>query len=79
VTVELHGDEVVFEETTEPAKDDGSELTRQLRATIPEAFKSHHNTYKEHELVLTTNDQDRVKRAWDYIYTHGCTGKRSPF
>jgi hypothetical protein len=25
VTVELHGDEAVFEETTEPLKDDGSE------------------------------------------------------
>jgi len=54
----------VSEKTTEPAKDDGSETMRQLRAAIPEMFKSHHYTYKEHELRLTTTDQDRVKRAW---------------
>ena len=79
VTVELHGDDVMFEETTEPLKDDGSETIRQLRAAVPDAFTSHHNTYKEHELHLTTNDQDRVKTAWQYIYNHGCTGKQSHF
>jgi hypothetical protein len=78
VTVELYGDDVVFEETTEPLKDDGSETIRQLRAAMPDAFTSHHNTYKEHELHLTTNNQDRVKTAWQYIYSHGCTGKQSP-
>jgi hypothetical protein len=77
VTVELHGDDVVFEETTELLKDDGSETIRQLRAAMPDVFTSHHNTYKEHELHLTTNNQDRVKMAWQYIYSHGCTGKQS--
>jgi len=76
-TVELHGDDVVFEDTTEPLKDDGSETIRQLRAVMPDAFTSHHNTYKEHELHLTTNNQDRVKAAWQYIYSHGCIGKPS--
>jgi len=79
VTVGLHGDDVVFEETTEPAKDDGSETMRQMRAAIPGMFKSHHYTYKERELHLTTDDQDRVERAWQYIYSHGCIGKQSPF
>jgi hypothetical protein len=79
VTVRLHGDDAVFEEDTEPPKDDGSELMRQLRAANPDWSKSHHYSYKEHELHLTTNDQDRVKRAWDYIYAHGCIGKKSPF
>ena len=77
VTVELHGDDVVFEETTEPLKDDGSETIRQLRAAMPDTFTSHHNTYKEHELHLTTNNQERVKTAWQYICSHGCTGKKS--
>ena len=77
VTVELHGDDVVFEETTEPLKDDGSQTIRKLRAAMPDAFTSRHNTYKEHELHLTTNNQDRVKTAWQYIYSHGCTGKQS--
>jgi hypothetical protein len=75
VTVALPGDDVVFEETIEPAKDDGSELMRHMRELSPELFKSQHYTLTEHELHLTTNDQDRVKRAWQYIYSHGCTGK----
>jgi hypothetical protein len=79
VTVSLHGDDVVFEETTEPMKDDGSEFVRLMRQSNPDLFRSHHNTYKEHELTLTTADQDRVTRAWTYIYSHGCTGKQSPF
>ena len=79
VTVELHGDEVVFEQTSEPPKDDGSEVMRKMRAADPDMFKPHHYSYKEYELHLTTNDQDRVKRAWDYIYSHGCSGKQSPF
>jgi hypothetical protein len=79
IAVGLHGDDVVFEETTEPPKDDDSQTMQQLRAAIPEMFKSHHNTYKEHELHLTTSDLDRVKRAWAYIYSHGCVGKKSPF
>jgi len=44
---------------------------------MPDAFTSHHNTYKEHELHLTTNNQDRVKTAWQYIYSQGCTSQRA--
>src|SRR5437016_25245 len=36
VTVALHGDDVVFELTTEPMKDDGSEYLRDVRAANPE-------------------------------------------
>jgi hypothetical protein len=81
VTVELHGDDVVFEETTEPMKYDASnDFVREYWARHPEAFeKSYHESHKEHELMLTTVDQDRVTRAWQYIYSHGCTGKQSPF
>ena len=51
VTVELHGDDVVFEETTEPLKDDASETIRRLRAAMPDVFTSHHNTYKEQNCI----------------------------
>jgi len=71
----LHGDDVVFEDTIEPPKDDGSELVRQMRKSSPELFKSHHYTYVEYEFHLMTNDEDRVKKAWQYIYGNGCTGK----
>ncbi len=79
ITVKLHGDEIVFEETTEPMTDDGSELARLMRQSRPDLFRPHHNVYKEHELTLKTGDLNRVKRAWTYIYSHGCTGKQSPF
>jgi uncharacterized protein len=71
--VELHGDEIVLEENTDPPSD------RSFCMSLPEMCNPHHYTYKEHALELRTTDQDRVKRAWDYIYSHGCTGKRSPF
>jgi hypothetical protein len=77
VTVELHGGEIVFEITVEPPKDDGSELIRQMRAESPDMFKPHHYTYTRYELYLSTINQDEVKRAWQYIYSHGCTGKRA--
>ena len=75
VTVVLHGDDVIFEETIGPPKDDGSDLMRQMREGSPELFKSQHYTYTDHELHLMTNDQDRVKRTWQYVYGNGCTGK----
>ena len=75
VTVALPGDDVVFEETIEPPKDDGSELMRYMRELSPELFKSQHYTLTEFELHLATNDQARVKRTWQYIYSNGCTGK----
>ncbi len=30
-------------------------------------------------LLLPTREKDRVLRAIDYIYSHGCKGTRSPF
>jgi hypothetical protein len=78
VTVELEGGEIVFETTIEPPNDDGSELSRQMRAESPDMFKSHHYSYTRHKLFLATNDQDEVKRAWQYVYSHGCSGKAIP-
>jgi hypothetical protein len=78
VTVELHGDDIVFEETVEPPKDDGSELMRQMRVESPSMFEPHHYTYTRYELFLSTNDQDGVKTAWQYVYSNGCSGKRAP-
>jgi hypothetical protein len=78
VAVTLQGDQIVFEETVDPPKDDGSELMRQMRVESPEMFKPHHYSYTRHELHLATNDQDGVKTAWQYVYSHGCTGKRTP-
>jgi hypothetical protein len=78
MTLTLHGDEIVFEETIEPPKDDGSETMRRMRAEYPDSFSTHHYRYTEYELHLTTDDKNEVKRAWQYVYGHGCTGKQSP-
>jgi hypothetical protein len=78
VTVRLQGAGVVFETTIEPPQDDGSELMRQMRMQSPELFRPHHYTYTEYELHLPTKDQDGVKLAWQYLYSHGCTGKQNP-
>lgn len=43
VTVELHGDDVVFEETSQ-SKDEGSDIMRVLREANPNMFTPHHNT-----------------------------------
>jgi hypothetical protein len=77
VTVTLHGNEIVFEQTIEPPRDDGSETMRKIRAEYPDLFKPRHYTYTEYELHLTTHDQNELKSAWQYIYSHGCVGKRS--
>jgi hypothetical protein len=77
ITLTLQGDEIVFEQTIEPPKDDGSKTLRKMREDNPDFFRTRHYTYTEYQLHLTTNDQDKVKRAWQYIYSHGCTGKQS--
>jgi hypothetical protein len=33
----------------------------------------------DHCSLRTRIGVDRVKRAWDYVYSHGCIGKQSPF
>ncbi|MGC2076417.1 MAG: hypothetical protein WA728_10375 [Xanthobacteraceae bacterium] len=79
ITLTLQGDETVFEQTLGPTfKDDDSKLMRELRTEDADIFQPRHYTYTEYELHLTTDNQDGVKKAWQYIYSHGCTGKQSP-
>src|SRR5690349_22829574 len=77
VTVELEGDGIVLETTVEPPKDDVSELTQHMRAESPDMFNAHQYAYTHYRLHLSTKDLEGVKRAWQYIYSHGCAGKRS--
>jgi hypothetical protein len=77
VTVELQGGDIVFEVTTGPPEDDGSELVQHMRTESPELFRPHHYAYTKYQLKLPTINQDEVKGAWQYIYSHGCAGKRS--
>ena len=77
VTDELQGPESVFETTAEPPKDDGSELMQHMRAQSPGIFSPHQYAYTHYRLHLQTDNLEGVKRAWQYIYSHGCTGKQS--
>jgi hypothetical protein len=63
INVGLHGDDVVVENTTEPITDKNAKLFGR----------------KEYELRLLMGEVNRVKRAWQYIYSHECVGKKSPF
>ena len=75
-SVGLHGDDVVVEHTTLPMTEDiAKTFSPQSRQMHPRAFVSH----REYELILKTSEVDRVKRAWEYIYSNGCIGKKSPF
>jgi len=84
VTVELHGDKMVYELTTK-ARDESSdtpqarEMFQGLKQKFPDLFKPQHTVSNEHTLTLMTGETDRVIRAWNYIYSNGCTGQKSPF
>ncbi|MDN7903158.1 hypothetical protein QZM18_03340 [Burkholderia diffusa] len=88
VTVELHGDDTVYEADV-PEKYDHSdapglpaEIVAKLKedkAEHPEQYIPHHTSSNEYKTTLVTNESDRVQRAWTYIYTHGCTGTKSSF
>jgi hypothetical protein len=65
IIVGLHGDDIVAEHG--------------VVSTDPTDPKAHRQNRKEYELRLKTGEVDRVKRAWEYIYSHGCVGKKSPF
>jgi hypothetical protein len=86
VTVELHGNARVYEATLPPAveeKSDDPEAVRtfisKLKREHPESFQTRHISSNEQTLELATNDGDRVNRAWQYIFSHGCVGQKSPF
>ena len=67
INVDLHGDDIVVEHgvvSTNPTD---------------QFAKTHRENRKEYHLILRTDELDRMKRAWRYIYSHGCFGKKSPF
>ena len=84
VAVTLHGDSTVYEKTEEGLKErydteSAAQITRELLKTAPDVFRPKHSKSNEQSLSLATADIDRVRRAWEYIYSHGCVGKKSPF
>jgi len=64
-----------FDPGFEEAIRKGGENVAAFLAEQHNSFKSSYN----YVLTLYTPEADRLVRAWKYIYSHGCTGQRSPF
>ena len=77
--VTLHGDAPVYEADIEPMFDEKDPVFKSLLKTRPELFAPRRIVENEWTTGLNTTEKDRVVRAWRYIYSHGCLGKRSPF
>lgn len=72
VKVELHGGGVPVYENLRPGgmfEDAGFRLPGGIQPIIS----------NEHTLSFETSEPDRVRRAWQYVYSHGCVGQKSPF
>jgi hypothetical protein len=67
-TVELHGSAPIHEQI---------DMFLDAGFTPPKGVTN--VASNEHKLNLMTDDSDRVTRAWQYIYSHGCVGQKSPF
>jgi hypothetical protein len=83
VTVDLHGEGVMYEETREAGDTQGvpTEVLENIRRSPggPEWFVRHVNNSNSRQLTLYTSETERAERAWQYIYANGCVGKKSPF
>ena len=85
IQVELHGSMTVYERTDPHWKGtvEEFEAVRQMSPEHYAAYKQQlprvRTSFNERTIDLATNDNDRVSRAFQYIYSHGCAGSKSPF
>lgn len=77
VFVQLRGDDTVVEYIAEGM--DLDDYNRPLLKTRPDLFEDRLVKKAEWKLEIETDEFDRVIRAWEYVYAHGCIGKTSPF
>jgi len=67
INVDLHGDDIVVEHgvvSTDPTD---------------QSAKTHRENRKEYHLILKTDELDRMKRAWRYIYSPGAPERNVRF
>lgn len=84
VTIKLHGSKNVIEQFMPGTRyDPNSEFDRLMKQSRPDMVEDRArdkiNASADSTLEITTDEYDRVVRAWSYIYGHGCTGKKSSF
>jgi hypothetical protein len=51
-----------------------AEVMQLLKENFPDVFKAHNTPLNQVTLVLPTDDGKRVREAWRFIYSHGCSG-----
>jgi hypothetical protein len=76
----LGGDATVQENIYEGLDDNNNGLTaeiiQELKENFPDVFKPHNAATNQVTLVLPTDDGPRVREAWRFIYSHGCSGMK---
>lgn len=82
-TIELHGKDKVAEVYSPGIKFTGSELDQAAMARDPNFFAKRGRPSaapkNDYTITVYTREQDRLLKAWRYIYAHGCKGTSSPF
>jgi hypothetical protein len=61
--------------------EDERRLWEGLRKATPSPSRPSQDVKNEYEITLRlkTGEHERVTRAWQYIYSNGCVGTKSPF
>jgi hypothetical protein len=79
VVVQLHGAGTVLEEFIKASTYEDDDIHRFLRQQSPYLYEDRTAKRADDTFELFTDEYERVMKAWSFIYTHGCTGKRSAF
>jgi hypothetical protein len=78
--VNIHGTTTVVETYSEGMKFMGTEMDYAMMAKNPNFFdRSRTDNSVDYTIRVETNETDRLVRAWQYIFAHGCKGMKSPF
>jgi hypothetical protein len=78
----LSGETTVQETIYEGVDENNNEMTpevmQELKENFPDVFKAHNTRLNRVILVLPTDDGRRVRDAWQFIYSRGCSGTKAP-
>jgi hypothetical protein len=76
--VEIHGKEKVVDIANHPVQEPRV-LTEALKNYYRELYDANSTSVSDHTIRVDTHESDRLVKAWQYIYAHGCKGMTSPF
>ena len=70
--------ETIYEGVDENNNELPAEVMQQMKEEFPDVFKAHNTRLNRVILVLPTDDGRRVRDAWGFIYSRGCSGTKAP-